>query len=146
MQARVYSSCAHVRARIFTKKISVITSYLLSKSIKFLKDPSFPWGDIPLFVTAYDIELKILSFSKTKKRHFVRQNLPPRICQTYYLIQYYALYTFYLINKKNCLKIRHLLASHEWVEWTRFEESHLHIFNGVTVLVNVSHLHYACFN
>ena len=29
------------------------------------------------------------------------------------------------------MKIGHLLASHEWVERTRFEESHLHIYNGV---------------
>ena len=31
--------------------------------------------------------------------------------------------TFYLINKKNGLKIRHLLASHKGLEWTRFEET-----------------------
>ena len=80
-------------------------------------------------------------FSKNlKKRRFVRQNLPPRNCQPNYFIWYYALDTFYLINKKNGLKIRHYMASHDWVEWTRFEESHLHIFNGVLLLVNISHM------
>ena len=29
-------------------------------------------------------------------------------------------------TKKNGLEIRNLLASHEWWDWTRFEESHLH--------------------
>ena len=52
---------------IFTKKNLVITSYLKSKSLKFRKDPSFCWGDISLFVTVYDLELKILSFLKTQK-------------------------------------------------------------------------------
>ena len=39
----------------------------MSKSFKFGKDPTFRSGDIPLFVTLYDLELKILSFSKTQK-------------------------------------------------------------------------------
>ena len=65
----------------------------------------------------------IIIFKNPKNHHFVRQNLPPRNCQTNYFIGYYALDTFYLINKKNGLKIRHLLASHEWVEWTQVEES-----------------------
>ena len=61
-RTRVYGSCVRVRARIFTKKNLVITSYLMSKSLKFRKDPSFRWGDISLFVTMYDFDLKILSF------------------------------------------------------------------------------------
>ena len=65
--ARVYDSYAHVRARIFTKKNLVVNFYLMNLSFKFHKDPSFRWGDIPLFVTVYDLELKILSFSKTPK-------------------------------------------------------------------------------
>ena len=65
--ARVYGSCARIRARIFTKKNLLITSYLIRKSLKFRKDPSFRWGDISLFVTMYDLDLKFLSFSKTKK-------------------------------------------------------------------------------
>ena len=39
----------------------------MSKSLNFSKDPSFRWGDITLFVTMYDFELKISSFSKTQK-------------------------------------------------------------------------------
>ena len=46
----------------------------MSLSFKFRKDPSFRWGDILLFVTLYDFELKILSFLKpTKKRIFIRK-------------------------------------------------------------------------
>ena len=66
-RARVYSSYARVRARIFTKIFLVINSYLMSLSFKFRQDPSFRWGDIPLFVTVYDLELKILSFSNPSK-------------------------------------------------------------------------------
>ena len=65
--ARVYNSYAHVRARIFTKKNLVVKSYLVNLSFKFRKDPSFRWGDIQLFVTVYDLELKIISFSKPPK-------------------------------------------------------------------------------
>ena len=39
----------------------------MSLSFKFRKDPSFLLGDIPLFVTVYDLELKILSFSTPPK-------------------------------------------------------------------------------
>ena len=45
----------------------VFTSYLLIISVKFRKDPSFRWGDILLFLTMYNLELKILWFSKTQK-------------------------------------------------------------------------------
>ena len=55
-----------MRARIFTKINTLITLHLIRKSLKFRKDPSFRWGDIPLFVTMYDLELKTLLFSKTK--------------------------------------------------------------------------------
>ena len=66
VNALVYGSCACVRARIFTKNL-VVTSYLMSLGFEFCKDPSFRWGDIPLCVTMYDYELKLLLFSKTKK-------------------------------------------------------------------------------
>ena len=89
----------------------------LQKKLLITSYPSFRWGDISLFVTMYDFDLRILSFLKPqKKRHFVRQNLPPRNCQSNYFIWYSALDIFYLINKKNGLKIPHFLASHEWVE------------------------------
>ena len=39
----------------------------MRKSLKFRKDPSFRWGDISLFVTMYDLDLKCSSFSKTQK-------------------------------------------------------------------------------
>ena len=62
--ARVYGSYARVRARIFTKKNLVVKSYLMNLSFKFCQDPSFRWGDIPLFVTVYDLELEIKGESK----------------------------------------------------------------------------------
>ena len=65
--ARVYGLYARVRAGIFTKKNLVVKSYLVNLSFKFRKDPSFRWGDIQLFVTVYDLELKIISFSKPPK-------------------------------------------------------------------------------
>ena len=49
----------------------------MSKSVKFRKDPSFRWGDIPLFVTMYDLELKILSFSKTQKNSILCGKICP---------------------------------------------------------------------
>ena len=54
--ARDYGSYTRVHAQIFTK----INSYLMSLSLKFRKDPSFRSGDISLFVTVYDLELRIL--------------------------------------------------------------------------------------
>ena len=39
----------------------------MTLSFKFPKDMSFCWRDIPLFVTVYDLELKILSFSNPSK-------------------------------------------------------------------------------
>ena len=66
-RARVYGSYARVRTRIFMKTNLVVESYPMNLSIKFRKDPSFRRGDIPLFVTVYDLELKILSFSKPPK-------------------------------------------------------------------------------
>ena len=59
--ARVYDSCACTYTPIF-KHFLVVNYYL-----KFPKDLSFRWGDIPLFVTMYDLELKILSFSNPSK-------------------------------------------------------------------------------
>ena len=73
-RARVYGSYARVRVRIFTKKNLVVKSYLMNLSFKFRKDPSFRWGDIPLFVTVYDLELKILSFSKKPKNTILSAN------------------------------------------------------------------------
>ena len=44
---------------------------------KFHKDPSVRWGDISLFVTMYDLELEILSFSNPPKMQFsVLKNAP----------------------------------------------------------------------
>ena len=65
--ARDYGSYEGVHARIFTKKNLVVNSYLINLSFKFRKDLSFRWGDIPLFVTVHDLELKILSFSNPSK-------------------------------------------------------------------------------
>ena len=65
--ARDYGSYARVRARIFTKINTLINLYLMRKSLKFRKDPSFRWGDISLFVTMYDLDQNFLSFSKPPK-------------------------------------------------------------------------------
>ena len=65
-KARVYGLYACVRAQIFTKKHLVVISYLMSLSFRFCKEPTFHWGGIPLFVTMYDYEPKLLLFSKTK--------------------------------------------------------------------------------
>ena len=45
----------------------LIASYLMTKSLKFRKDPSFRWGDVSLFVTMSDLDLKFLSFKKKQK-------------------------------------------------------------------------------
>ena len=49
------------------QSLLVVTYYLINLSFKFCKDPRFRWGDILLFVAVYDLELEILSFSKTQK-------------------------------------------------------------------------------
>ena len=65
--ARVFDSYVGVRARILKKKTLVVESYLINLCFKFRKDPTFRGGDFPLFVTMYDLEQKILSFSKPPK-------------------------------------------------------------------------------
>ena len=59
VRAHVYGSYARVHTRIFTKTNLVIESYLMSKSLKFYKDPSFRLGDIQLLVEVEVDELKI---------------------------------------------------------------------------------------
>ena len=51
-----------MRARIFTKNNLMVKSYLMNLNFKFRKDPSFRWGDIPLFVTMYNLEDKTIVF------------------------------------------------------------------------------------
>ena len=46
----------------------LIASYLMRKSLKFCKDPSFWWGDISLFVTMSDLDLKFLSLKNKQKK------------------------------------------------------------------------------
>ena len=58
-RAYVYSSNGRVHAQIFTRTNLVIESYLMSKSLKFYKDPSFRLGDIQLLVEVEVDELKI---------------------------------------------------------------------------------------
>ena len=70
----------------------VVNYYLMS--FKFHKDPSFCWGHIALFVTLYNLEVKILglfSFWIIAKSKI--SFLPLRNGQ--------VLETFYVINKKN---------------------------------------------
>ena len=45
-RAHIFTSCALVCARIFTKNQQIILNYLMKKSLKFHKDPSFRCGDI----------------------------------------------------------------------------------------------------
>ena len=73
--ARVYNSCARIYAPIFMKFFLVVSQCLINLSFKFRKDPSFRCGDISLFVTVYDFELKILSFLKPKKNAILNVKL-----------------------------------------------------------------------
>ena len=70
-RARVYDSCARVRAQIFMKQNLLITLYLMRKSLKFRKDPSFRWEDISLFVTMYDLDRNFYYSQKPKKMQFL---------------------------------------------------------------------------
>ena len=44
--AHIFSLCARVSSRIFTKNQQIILYYLMNISLKFHKDPSFRCGDI----------------------------------------------------------------------------------------------------
>ena len=63
MFACVYNSCARMSAWIFTNTFLVKNFPLMSLSLKFHKDPSFCWGDIALFVTLNNLEVKLLGVS-----------------------------------------------------------------------------------
>ena len=73
--ARVYNSCARIYAPIFMKFFLVVSQCLINLSFKFRKDPSFRWGDISLFVTVFDLELKILSSLTPKKNAILNMKL-----------------------------------------------------------------------
>ena len=65
-RARVYDLYARIYAPIFMKIFFVVSLCPMNLSL-FRKDPSFSWGDISLFVTLYNLELKISSFSNLPK-------------------------------------------------------------------------------
>ena len=68
-RARVYAPFARVHARIFTKINLVVSTYLMSLSFKFRKDPCIRWGDIQLLVTMY-ISYYTLNFSQFSPENF----------------------------------------------------------------------------
>ena len=107
---------------------------------KFHQDLSFRWGDIPLFVTVYDLGLKILSFSNPSKNAILSGK--KRTLR-------FIFFKFFLI-----IMIRNLLSDEQK---KRFENptfigltwlsrmntiwgNHLPISNGVTLLVHISHM------
>ena len=106
-----------------------VTYYRMRLSFKFCKDPSFGSGDISLFVTVFDLELKILLFSKTHKNAILSCNKYTLrlIFLNFFLWEW--LEVLDLPQAKNNLEFRLLLASHEWV-------------SGVLLLVNVSHIYF----
>ena len=57
-----WNVCAHVFCSCVRIFAQIINYYLMSLSFKFQKDLIFLWGDIALFVTLYDLEVKILDF------------------------------------------------------------------------------------
>ena len=75
----------------------------MSLSFKFRKDPSFHWGDIPLFETVYDLEFKILSFSKPQKN---------KILSAKELTLRFVFFNFFFI-----INIRHLLPDKQKKVW-----------------------------
>ena len=50
--------CARIFALIFMKILLVVNYYIMSLSLKFHKDMNFRKGDIELFVTLYNLEVK----------------------------------------------------------------------------------------
>ena len=64
MRMLVFGLYECVPARRFTKRNFC---HLLSYGLKFCIDQSFRWKDISLFVTVYDLELEISSFSNPSK-------------------------------------------------------------------------------
>ena len=53
---------AHLCTNIYEITSQLVNYYLMNLSFKFHKDPSFRWGDTALFVTLYDLEVKIVVF------------------------------------------------------------------------------------
>ena len=114
VHARIYSWCARVCAQIFMKRNLIVTSYLMSLNFKFRKDPSFFWGDIPLFVTLYDLKVKILSFSKTKKNAILSSK---KHTLNFIFFNFFFWWERWevrdLPHEKNGLEIRLIMTSHE---------------------------------
>ena len=58
----LFRTHAQMCACVFTKSVLVVNHYLMSSSIRFHVNPSICSGDIPLVVTLYNLEVKILFF------------------------------------------------------------------------------------
>ena len=58
----------HTRLQLVRSFICIdLYENFVDGQLQFHYDPSFRWGDIALFVTMYDLELKILSFLQSQK-------------------------------------------------------------------------------
>ena len=152
MHMRVWAVNARARDKTFALAITtrnrtcvhgsllVINSYHMSLNFKFRKDPRFCWGDIPVFVTMYDLELKILSFSNPPKNAILSGKKRT--------LRFIFFKFFLIIIFKNLLsdKQKKRFENPTFISLTRVSRmnmiwgNHLHISNGGLLLVNISHM------
>ena len=144
VHVHVLASCVHAQARIFTKNFLVVIVYFLSLSLKFREDPSFRWGDIPLFVTLYDLELKKILFSKPPKNAIL--NSKKRTLRFIFLNFFFdnKHYTPFIWWTKKTVWKPTFIGLTQVSRVNRIWGNHRNIFNGVTVLVNISHIFSKC--
>ena len=58
-RVHIYGSCMHMNARIFMTILLLVDCYLMSSILRFPYNPTFHLGNIPVFVTLYDLELNM---------------------------------------------------------------------------------------
>ena len=96
-RAHVYTSCARLRARIFTKNHLIILNYLMNISLKFHKDRSFRCRDICKTILTYLQNVRARVSSRQNARGHVYASCA-RVCARIFT-KNFLIILYYLINE-----------------------------------------------
>ena len=135
VHTRVFTSCAHAHARIFTKINLVVSNYLMNLILKFRKDPCFRWGDIQLLVTIY-IWYYTLNYSQFLTKNF---DFLGHFLENVFTYSWYA--TFHWKNAKGFVHFFEKMSPGERPLWTWFGDIRL---IGMYFLVDSIHMYWCC--
>ena len=118
-----------------------INCYLINISLKFHKDLSFPWGDIALFVTLYNLDVKIFGvFFILNYSQKLTKYLHPRNGQPNYFIWLSWLEACDWKNKKKRLRNPTFIGFTRVMRLDMIWGKSPELFNGGVLLGNINHM------